>query len=327
MYDNGDILLFALSARRQTSWRILRRYFDEIERRVAAAMVGQDATEVAASRRWRALRDWSALGHIDLELGANGIQVHVASPVLAVLPGLGTPKSVLCGARSPNYIEELQRESKIVGVEVAIESQASTSSHAPSRIELYAEDAAQVKSLAGKIGAHYAETPPARLMAHTSISLPDYRQNLAWTNDPELNWHCEDFDTERLQFRAPSELRPEQRLSRYRDPATQVWHYRLWHNKQSAEVAPDWGRYAVLAMTNQRVLRYFPETRQVLAPLGAPLPTLLARAFGLCTGNCPVTVRVDQSNPMRRHLRFKGVPPSVFNKVAVKLGQEPQRAR
>ena len=290
-------------------------------------MVSEDATEVAAIRRWQVLRDWSALGHIDLELGANGVQVHVAPPVLAALPGPGTPKAVLCGARSPNYIEDLQRESKTVGVEVAIESQAPTSHHAPSRIEMYAEDAAQINSLAGKIGAHYAETPPARLMAHTSISLSDYRQTLVWANDPELNWYCEDFDAERLQFRASSERRPEQRLSRYRDPATQVWHYRLWHNRQSAEVAPDWGRYTVLAMSNQPVLRYFLETRQVLAPLGAPLPTLLARAFGLCSGNCPATVRVDQSNPMRRRLMFKGVPPSIFNKVAVKLGQEPQRAR
>ncbi len=320
MYENGDILLFALSAWRQTSWRQFKQCFDELQR-TSAGTAGYEPTEAATGHRWRALRELSALGHIDLELEPGSIQVHIAPPVLAALPGLGSPKAVLCGARSPNFVEDLRAESQSAGVEALIESQSTASPYAPTRVELRAEDRAWIKSVADKVGAQYVETTPARILAQVSISLSEYRQNLLWSNYRELNWHCEDFDTARLQFRAPNETRLERRLSRYRDPRTTMWHYRLWQGEQSAEVDLDWGRYAILAATTRRVLHYSPENQSALVPLGAPLPTLLARAFGLCSGLCPTLAEELQSNPRGRYLKFSGVPPSVFNNVAAKLDQ------
>ena len=326
MYDKGDILLFALSAWRQTSWRQFKQCFDEVHRK-SATTIDFAPTESATSHRWRALRELSALGHVDLELGPNNIQVHIAPPVLAALPGLGTPRAVLCGARSSNFIEDLRTEAHNAGVETAIESQSTGSPYAPARVELRAEDAACIKSVAVKAGTQYVATPPARLLAQVSISLPEYRRSLMWSDDREINWRCEDFDTQRLQFRTPSETRPERRLSRYQHPATTVWHYRLWQGNQSTEVDPDWGRYAILSMTTRRVLRYSPETRRALVPLGAPLPTLLARGFGLCSGRCPTLAEVAQSNTTGRYLGFDDVPPSIFNKVAAKLDQVSHRTR
>ena len=326
MYSNGDILLFALSAWRQTSWRQFKQCFDELQRKTART-VGYGPTETATGHRWRALRELSALGHIDLELQPDSIKVHVAPPILATLPGLGSPRAVLCGARSPNFIEDLRAESRSADVEASIESQADASPYAPTRVELRAEDTAWIKSVADKVGVQYAETTPARLLAQLSISLPDYRRKLLWSNDRELNWQCEDFDAERLQFRVPTETRSSRRLSRYRNPRTTMWHYRLWQGEQSAEVEPDWGRYAILAATTQRVLHYSPVNRNALVPFGAPLPTLLARAFGLCSGLCPTVAEVAQSDPRGRYLRFSGVPPSVFNNVAAKLDQATRHAR
>ena len=327
MYDNGDILLFALSAWRQTSWRQFKQSFDEVQRK-SATTIGYDPTETATNHRWRALRELSALGHVDLELGPNDIQVHIAPPVLAALPGLGPPRAVLCGARSPNFIEDLQTEAQNAGVKTAIKPQSAASPYAPARVELRAEDTACIKSVAVKAGTQYAATPPARLLAYVSISLSEYRRKLSWSSDREINWRCEDFDTERLQFRAPSEARPQRRLSRYQNPRTTVWHHRLWQGDYSAEVGLDWGRYAILAMTSQRVLRCSPETRRALAPLGAPLPILLARAFGLCSGHCPtLAAEVRSDTPTGRYLGFDDVPPSVFNKVAAKLDQATHRTR
>ena len=320
MYNNGDILLYALSAWRQTSWRQFKHCFDELQRK-SAGTAGYDPSETATGHRWRALRELSALGHIDLEFEPGSIQVHIAPPVLAALPGLGSPKAVLCGARSPNFMGDLSEEAQSAGVEVLIDPQASASPFAPTRVELRAEDATWIKMVSDKVGAQYVETAPARLLAQVSISLSDYLERMMWSNDRELNWFCEDFDTERLQFRSPSEIRPDQRLSRYRNPRTTMWHYRLWQSNQSAEVDPDWGKYAILATIAQRVLQYSPETRNAFVPIGAPLPTLLARAFCLCSGHCPVVAEEVQSNPLGRHLRFNGVPPSVFNKVAAKLDQ------
>ena len=65
----------------------------------------------------------------------------------------------------------------------------------------------------------------------------------------------------------------------------------------------------------------------VLVPLGAPLPTLLARAFGLCSGHCPTLAEEVHSNPMGRYLGFNHVPTSIFNKVAAKLDQATRRTR
>ena len=320
MYDNGDILLFALSAWRQTSWRQFKKCFDELQRR-SAGTAGYDPSETATVHRWRAVRELSALGHIDLALEPDNIQVHIAPPVLAALPVLGSPRAVLCGARSPNFMEDLQAEAQSAGVEVLINPQSSASPFAPTRVELRAEDAIWIKTLADRVGARYMETPPARLLAQVSISLSEYLQRVMWSNDRELNWCCEDFDTGRLQFRAPCEIRRDQRLSRYRDPSTTIWHYRLWQNNQSAEVDQDWGRYAILATINQRVIQYSADTRDAVVPLGAPLPTLLARAFCLCSGHCPAVAEEVYTNPLGRYLRFTGVPPSVFNKVAAKLEQ------
>lgn len=320
MYDNGDILLFALSTWRQTSWRKFKQCFDELQRN-SAGTVGYGPSETAAVQRWRAVRELSALGHIDLEVEPDSIRLHVAPPVLAALPRLGFPKAVLCGARSPNFMENLQAEAQSTGVEALIDAQASASPSAPARVVLRAEDGTWIKTVADRIGARYVDTTPAHQLAQVSVSLSEYLQRVKWSNEPELNWCCEDFDTGQFQFRAPREIRPDQRLSRYRDPRTTIWHYRLWQNNQSAEVDQDWGRYTILATINQRVIQYSPDTGDVFVPLGAPLPTLLARAFGLCSGHCPAVADEVQTNPLGRYLRFIGVPPSVFNKVAAKLDQ------
>ena len=326
MHDDGDLLLFALSAWRQTTWRRFKQCFDELQRN-SAATAGCDISETASGRRWRAVRELNALGHIDLELKPGSIKVHIAPPVLAALPGLGSPKAVLCGARSPNFMEDLQAEAQSAGVVALVDSQSSASRFAPTRVELRAEDAAGMKTVAERVGARYMETAPARPLAQVSISLSEYLKRLMWSNVPEINWFCEDFDIEGLHFRPAREIRPDQRLSRYRNPRTTMWHYRLWQGNRSAEAEPDWGRYAILATNTRRVLQYSAETRDVLVPLGAPLPVLLARAFGLCSGHCPAIIDEVQSNPLRRCLRFAGVPPSVFNKAAAKLDQVALRTR
>ena len=326
MYDNGDILLFALSAWRQTSWVQFKRCFDEIQRK-SAASGHYDETGNATGHRWRALRDLSALGHIDLHFIQGGVRVCVAPPTLAALPGFGSPRAVLCGGRSPRLIRELETTAAAAGLELAIDSQSTASPYVPARVEVRAVDPARIHSLANDAGISYLGVPPARLLARVSISLAEYRQHLAWSNEPELNWHREDFDTGRLHFRPAGETSPHRRLSRYRDPTTFVWHYRLWQGNGSAEVALDWGRYAILSSTSWRVLQYFPEQSKAVVPYGTPLPTLLARAFGLCSGYCPTESNAAQTKPLGRCQEFHGVPPSVFNSVTSKLEQATSRGR
>ena len=326
MYDNGDILLFTLSAQGETSWRNFKHCFDEIQRR-SAATADYDPAENAAGHRWRALRELSALGHIDLRFNQNDIQVFAAPPALTSLPGIGNPQAILCGARSPDLVKRLETKSAALEVEMSVASQADASPYAPTRVGIRASDKAGIQSLASSVGIRYLEVPPARLLARVSISLAEYRSGLTWSSSPELNWRREDFDTERLQFRPAVEPASQRRLSRYQNPVTTVWQHRLWQGEQSAEVDLDWGRYAILAMTSRRVLWYDQKERKAVVPYGVPLPALLARAFGLCSGYCPATGEPAQPDHTGRHHEFGNVPVSVFNAVAGKLGQGAQRMR
>ncbi len=319
MYDNGDILLYVLSAWRQISWHNFKQCFDEIQRK-SVETVGYDAMQTAYSHRWRALRDLSTLGHIDVRFERKSIRVAVAPPVLAALPSFGNPKAVLCGARSPSFIEGLRVASVNANVELTIDSQSDASPYAPARVEIQADKAVHIKFVADSIGIHYLDTPPARLLAHASISLSDYCLGLAWSSEPEIDWDRKDFDTCRLQFRPPSRTLSLQRLSRYQHPSSPLRHYRLWQGYQSAEIDLDWGRYAILALTAQSVLWYLPN-RIVLVPYELPLPTLLARAVGLCSGHCPTLTEGVEWNLEGCYQVFSSVPPSIFNKIAGKVDQ------
>ena len=320
MYDNGDILLFALSASCQPSWPEFKRCFDEIHRKVSDSGQGQPG-ESATVHRWQALHLLSCLGHLDTHYNPSGIRVVIAPPALAALPGRQTARAILCGARAPNTIPKLAQAADAIGVEIIVSSQSDASPYAPTRVELQAGNSLAIEEAAEVAGLRYLDTPPSRLLAHVSVSLREYRESLAWTIGPELDWRCEDFDVESLRFLPARETRAQRRLSRYQNPATTIWRYQLWQDGRSAEVNQDWGRYAILSLASQAILKYEPGTRAVLVPYGAPLPVLQARALGLCSGHCPGVADLVQSGGSRRHYAFASVPPSLFNKIAGKVGQ------
>ena len=323
MYDNGDILLFALSAMRKVSWSNFKRYLDEVHR--SGAILGRSVIdEPATSARWQALRTLSCLGHIDLHSSTGEILVTVASPALAMLPVRVAARAVLCGARTPGTIANLEQAANTAGVEAIVKSQSGSSSFAPARVELLTSDVVRLQHVAEIAGVRYLEVPPALLLAKVSTSWKEYSQGLAWLENPELNWHREDFDIDQLRFRRPVESSPQRRLSRYRNPTTSIWHYRLWQDGKSAEVDLDWGRYTILALSSRRVLQYDMATRVACVPYGAPLPALLARAFGLCSGHCPTKDLTVQTHGIQRYYFFNDVPPSVFNAVANKLNATDQ---
>ncbi len=325
MYDGGDILLYALSAWKETTWAAFKKCFDEVHRRhvVASHRVEQ---ETAAYHRWRALRMLSSLGHVDVrfEGQGRGITIAAAPPALAVLPGIGIRRAVICGARSPSTTGELRQAAAMEGAATSVRSQISLSPHAPARVEVSADGDERILAIAQRMGIPYLDQPPAWIMAQAATSLETYCQDLSWAEEEDLNWHREDFNVCNLRFQTDVEPSNGSRLSRYQDPVTTIWRYRLWRGGQFGEVEPDWGKYAVLSAVSKRVVQYHPAKRDVLVPLGSPLPALLARALGLCSGYAPGIERRRMQRGLDLHSRyevFRDVPPSIFRVVASKAGQ------
>ena len=326
MYDGGDILLYSLSAWSQTTWETFKKCFDEVHRKHAVTS-NREEREPAAYYRWRALRLLSSLGHIDVrfETQGIGIAINVAPPALAVLPGFGIRRAVLCGARSPSTSGDLRRTAALEGAVTTTQSQISLSPYAPARVEVSAESDERIRATAERVGIPYLDQPPARTMAQVAASLEEYCQDLFWSEDKDLNWHRENFNVHSLRFQPAVEPSPSTRLSRYQDPITTIWRYRLWRNGQFGELEPDWGRYAILSACSKRILQYDPEKRDVLVPLGTPLPALLARALGLCSGYASRINRRSEKRDLdlsTRYEIFRDVPPSIFRMVADKVGQQ-----
>ena len=324
MYDGGDILLYSLSAWRETPWTTFKKCFDEIHRRHAVASIHEEQ-DAAVYHRWRALRLLSSLGHVDVRFEAHAITIFVAPPALAVLPGFGLRRAVLCGARSPSTSGDLRRAAALEGAATTTHSQSSLSPYAPTRVEVNADSDERIRATAERMGIPYLDQPPARTIAQVTASLEEYCLKLSWSADEDLNWHREDFNVRSLRFQPAGETPPNASLSRYQNPVTTIWRYRLWRDGQFAELEPDWGRYAILSASSKRILQYDQAKRDVLVPLGAPLPSLLARVLGLCSGYAPRTSqrrgKRDSDLPNRYEI-FRDVPPSIFRMVADKAGQQ-----
>jgi len=314
MQTRGDLLLFALSARRETSWA----EFKKLATAIAAEGEGEEGGEYM---HWRAFRLLAALGHVDAREQRGKLSICAAPPVLARLPRMGLPVAVLCGSRSPRTSRDLVR---VASGKAAVRIVTGTHGRAlaPSRIEVEAPCEARLDDLARELGIHYSSTPPCWLIASVAGTIHEYVESLSWEAGGDLNWYCEDFEVDAARF-SPVCTGPRNspRLSRYRDPRGLRWRYRLYLDGRFADVDADWGRYAVLHMSRKVVLEHDPATCEVRVPLGVPLPVVHARALVLASGSPPVTREVPGKQGVRRVLAYHAVPYHLFQVVARKLGQ------
>lgn len=311
MYDEGDLLLYTLSAWGRTSWRAFKSVFDGL-------FSGRAPDRATPSEipfvRARTVRSLSALGHFDTSGYGSQRTIAIGPTVLASLPVPGLPRAVLCGSRSPGTLTELRDAARDVGAHVDLKAQPSREFRDPARVVIEAETTESLKRLAEHLGVAYEATPVAWSLAKLAGSIQDYLQALSWKMEPELNWRREDFSATRVSFGAPQPSNGI-RLSRYQDPVRLTWKYKLWRGEESAEVEADWGRYASLASEGKRVLSYDKSAGIVRVPLGAPLPLVIARSLVLCSGySSRFETRVSEEV-------FTGVPVDVFSTLGTKLNQ------
>ena len=330
MREPGDILLYALSAWKQTGWSAFKKAFDEIYLIRLSTEEIRDAEPVHFERS-RALRTLATLGHCDVDFSGTP-SITIAVPVLVSLPYRGLPRALLCGSRSPTTVETLQKvcNESLQSVRIVLESQRKRSAYAPCRIEIEAESHAALEHASETLNISWMETPQSWLFAEANGSVAEYVAQLEWSSQAEVNWERQDFDPLRFAF-VPARgtaggTQVGMRLSRYLNPVNQQWEYRLIVDDRSANVDREWGRYAVLNANRKGALLYDKNSGSAGVARGAPLPIFIARALALCLGYAPrfIAARFVQSTIPEQYGFdvYDGVPPDVIDVIAAKLGQQ-----
>jgi hypothetical protein len=314
MSNSFDTLLFVISKRQRLKWPVFKEIFGALYADLSKRI--QNSPGLTALRI-HTTRAFQTLGHIEIVFDADGGYVCIAPPVLVRLPKTGLPEFVLCGARSPETVDSLVGAAKHTrgAVEVEVDSRVAIG---PTRVVIKANTTALVQQIASESGIRFQLDPAAWRLANYSGSLAEYVDSRAWAYEPDLNWARADFNPQSLRF----EQRPleDRSLSRYQDPVRTVYRHFLWNSGKRAEVNLDWGRYAALNLAGVNVLFYSPQDHSFLVPANTPLPPLLNRALGLCTGKPPefVTRQFGQSLDF---YKYEAVPHDIAALVAQKAGQ------
>lgn len=260
-----------------------------------------------------------SLGHWDITAEGGQLRVSIAPPFLARLPWPGSPRAVLCGARSPDTASDVDRACRSLGgASLRAAPQHRIHAYAPSRIEVASGTEADLAAVAARLGVAYADEAPAWRIAAACGTVAEYLASLDWQPDDNLEWQRRDFDPIRLAFGQPRSGGAGLRLSSYEHPRGWTRLDRLVRGGEMAAVGRSWGRYAVLASAKVRVVRYDERAGAVTGPRQVPFPTIIARALGLCSGRPPTVV----PGLGLGELVYSGVPRAVFDVIDAKLGQQ-----
>lgn len=307
------MLLFAVAAQRSLSWAAFSNALDAIF--VPDERLAPDVKHIRSG----VVSLGDSLAHWEVVQEGFTARICVAPPVIARLPQPGRATAVLCGSRSPDTLPAVTRVCQDAHVDVRVIGQSHLHPYAPSRVELTADSVEAIADAARGLHVAFISQPPAWALAVGCGSISDYVASLQWTADPDLNWPRRDFDPEKLRFvrSGGDSVRDGLSLSAYEHPAGWARQDRLWRDGESALTDRDWGRYAVLFDQGIEVLRFDHPAGTVTVPRQVPLPRIAARALGLCSGKPPA---IEPGEGLGSYV-FSGVPISIFQALAAKMGQ------
>jgi hypothetical protein len=322
MSNEGEQLLYVVSAKRSLAWAAFKRVFDQLD--VAQAIDDEPLGE-SHTRRNKTVRTLSALGHCDFQFGEKESRVYVAPPVLVRLPQAGLPAAIMAGARSPETRPDVEVSCATNGCRLSVFTQRSDLPSIPARLLIESDTEESLHALSLSLGIYFDARPAAWLIAYWVSTLNEYLTNARWRTDGELNWPRKEFNCDRLRFYTDDPDAYAAALIRYTNPKRgNVLHFFRIAGKYS-EVDCDWGRYAALREAGLNILVYDERKQLFAVPVGAPLPRLFARSLGLCSGFVPIFLPKDAagwSSPEDEGFDvFRRVPRSIAHLVAEKLGQ------
>lgn len=268
--------------------------------------------EGATSTTWRPTPSFSArtlsmLGHLEIDWQAGAWAS--CAPVLTLLPSAGA-HALLTGGRTRalhDLLEDIIWDEDAEDFYLHEQPQRD----APTALLISGKDESAIEGLAGQLNIPYELSVSERL----SRALPTLDSYLALSRSTPAakGYGVEHFDLQTLTW-ASSDSDREPGLYRYDvvGPPT----FRLLDDDgcfYDLDLAT--GIYAALSRWGENVLRYQAESVNgtLVVPIGAPLPTLQARAAALCSGLAP---------PRRaRALTYWNVPLETAELIARSLDQ------
>lgn len=332
MPNSDDLLLYVLSSLREMPWPKFKEVFGNLY--VRSEMSLNEASTSIEHIRYRSLKALANLGHCDFSFDGGTGWIYSAPSVLARLPESGFPKALLCGARGPATLQDLEKACNAHSCEFDVDDQ-TPDQHIPfipQRIVIESSDLQSLTGVAADLGIRFLIDPPSWALADHARSLTEYLQALDWMPSQTLDWQKQDFDPVKVMFSdAPASGPQSMRLSRYKDPVRGTHRYYLNSNDRWVQVDSEWSRYAALQSMHLSVLMYDRSKFILAAPVGAPLPSMLARAAVLCSG---YVTRVAKTSITTGSGKLTGtfeiydsVPETLAEKIASKLGQRMQPAQ
>ena len=319
----SNLLIYAISTKGKLSYEQFNNLFSH----VYMSSDSDSIEQININQKQKTIRILESLGYCEFDFKKR--KVYVCKPSLVLLPSFGLPKALLTGARTPQLVNKVRESIRECREKALIENKNHSSENnvIPNSIYIRASKKRVLESIAEQSGIFCdLSSPAAWKLANLSTEISYILDVLQFEERTGLNWDKRIFDIERLMFsRFP--VREERiQLIEYRHPVNKQLYHWLWIDGKAAEVARDWGRYAILSKTDHNVLIYNKFTFNLAVPVSVPLPCLLARSAALCSGKPPYYALIDNGNcqnPSDGHYQvYSDVFPKIAHMIANKLNQK-----
>ena len=289
-----DNLLTWMSARGSGSWAQFRSAVEQLH------VSNEDGETVGESSDDRTASDLPAyqsarlglqrLGHVEFSSSTADTEWRVVPPSLALLSHDDKCVGILCGARSPDLRDRLNR------VPPAVSWDTHSAPDMPDRLRLVARDGEAMDTIAEALELNLQPNAPSSLLAAIP-PVDDPRSRFPGEAPAVPGWTIERFDPVSLRWTAQHykeerELEPRDvrktatGLYRFR-MRYQRFHFMRWRGRTYG-VPVQVGKYAILRHRRVRGLVQYDRNRSVLSvPVSCRPPLLIERALVLCSGLLP----------------------------------------
>ena len=328
----GNKFLYLLSEKKSMKWGKFLQYVEFLSRQ--DNFLDNQKTEKKKPAAYFFARNLSSLGYLDMGEDDKGHTiVKIAPPMLVELPFI-RPAFLLTGARSPELLQIIKRNSKI-------EVKKIVNKHLPDKIIIKPENIEILETwLEGTIfqGNRLSsyikiyKNPVAWSILEFSGNLKSYEDSLKshWFSGNKSDIQTI-FDVNDLKFKAFNTQQP----LKYDLSLVKISHYESFYkyylfnfiNEDKVKVNLDWGRFLIVEKSNKSVLEYNSQTFELISFLRLPL--ILERGLALLSGIPPREPNSFSKKQQRKDqvvgeeaFVFKNVPYKIAALVADKLGQE-----